>query len=214
MNTGTSQTEAEGVGDESLERDTWPGHVEEPVDLPAQLAPYVTGLSLNDPLLAERMIEDGHRLRAKYGLPNREAMTDPHEYERRLRAIADSLDVPVRGAFECGTFFTENPSAAAVYFEEVRKIGVPIDRSTRQRYGRSLVNLEHEIVHAVQWKESPRMSPEEMEYEAYVACGRNEILRGNPVTVRAVFSLIGASVNHWYKDQSEKEGRKIVPAWL
>lgn len=180
-----------------------------------KLAEYITGLRPDNPMIVERLIEDQKIIRAKYGLPKREAINNPYEYELTLRKIAGSLGVSIKSRSECGSFFEEYNNVGAAHFEKENKIGVDIDRSNLKSYSKSMSTLEHELIHALQHKNSPRMPIELMEYEAYVACGNNELLREDLELVKTIFQyLIGASVMHWYSQESKNRGEEVSPKWM
>lgn len=179
-----------------------------------KLSEYLIGLKIDDPQIVERLIEDQKIIRAKYGLPSVDTVANPTEYERLLRAMAEDLGVEIKSTGEFGKFFDES-HAGGVYFEDQNKIGVDINTESRESYIRSINILEHELIHALQHKNSPRMPIELMEYEAYVAGGNNEALKDDPELVDFVFRyLIGNSVSHWYSFESKKRGEGISPTWL
>ncbi len=179
-----------------------------------KLSEYLIGLKIDDPQIVERLIEDQKIIRVKYGLPSVGSITSPTEYERSLRVIAGDLGVEIKNTGEFGKFFDES-HASGVYFEDQNKIGVDINTESRESYIRSINILEHELIHALQNKNSPRMPIELMEYEAYIAGGNNEALKDDPELVDFVFRhLIGASVSHWYSFESKKRGENISPTWL
>lgn len=196
---------------ESLEKNEG----KESVDFATKLSEYITGLKPEDPQIIERLIEDQKIIRAKYDLPKREAISNPYEYERALRSIADSLGVSIKSKSECGSYFEEYTGIGAAHFENENKIGIDINRSNLESYSKSMSTLEHELIHALQHKNSPRMPIELMEYEAYIACGNNEILRDNQDLVKTVFQyLIGTSVMHWYTQESKNRGEEVTPVWM
>lgn len=179
-----------------------------------KLSEHLIGMKIDDPQIVERLVEDQKVIRAKYGLPSVDSMPSPSEYERLLRNIAEDLGAEIKSTDEFGKFFDES-HAGGVYFEDQNKIGVDINYATRESYIRSINVLEHELIHALQHRNSPRMPIELMEYEAYIAGGNNEALRDDPELVDFVFRyLIGNSVSHWYSFESKKRGEDISPAWL
>jgi hypothetical protein len=179
-----------------------------------KLSEHLIGMKIDDPQIVERLVEDQKIIRAKYGLPSTDSMPGPSEYERFLRNVAKDLGTEIKSTGEFGKFFDES-HAGGVYFEDRNKIGVDINSETRESYIRSINVLEHELIHALQHKYSPRMPIELMEYEAYIAGGNNEALRDDPELVDYVFRyLIGNSVSHWYSFESKKRGENISPTWL
>lgn len=182
----------------------------------SRLAEYITGKSLEDPQLIDRLTEDHKRIRAKYNLPDRRSITyNPSEYERFLRNIAQSIGVEIKEQSECGTYFEEAFGVNAVYFSDTKNIGLDIDKQTREAYMVSLNSLEHEVIHALQGSNDLNTMPIElMEYEAYIAGGNMQALKESPEVAEVLFSfLIGGSVQLWYSDMNKSKGLKIEPEW-
>ena len=170
-----------------------------------KLSEQIIGLRINDPALPDRLIEDQKIIRAKYSLPKLEARGNLDEYERDLLDIAKSTGVTIKSKSECGQFFNDYSYVGGVNFEKENKIGVDIDKTDSKSYSKSLGILEHELIHALQNKYHPRMPIEQMEYEAYIAGGNNELIKEHPEIAKLVFeNLIGTSVKHWY-EQNRKE---------
>ena len=184
-------------------------------DFATKLSEHIVGLKIDDPTLPDRIIEDQKVIRTKYSLPSLESRSNLTEYERSLLEIAKSTGVIIKSKSECGKFFEDYPYAGGVHFGEEKKVGVDINRTSFESYAKSLVILEHELIHALQKKHSPQMPIELMEYEAYIAGGNNTYIKEHPQIARLVFdSLIGASVRHWYNQTSEERGEEVTPTWL
>ncbi len=133
------------------------------------LAKYLFGLPLkeeNFKKIIDKIEEDQRIIRQLYGLPPLDMLRyNPGEFERRLKEIASKNRFQIISKLECGDFFGENPAAGGVFFKDQNKIGVDIDRSgTKGDYIRSLITLEHELVHALQSLRYPQMPLEIMEY--------------------------------------------------
>ena len=123
-----------------------------------RLAEYITGIRLDDPKMVERLMEDQQIIRAKYGLPIMDMRFDePNEYERMLLDLAKKMNVEIRSRSEMGQYFIDHPYAGAAHFGERRQIGIGIDRSDISSYKKSIGVLEHELIHASQLIDSPRM---------------------------------------------------------
>ena len=185
-----------------------------------RLSDYLTGMRPEDPRMPERLVNDHYMLREKYHLPDEKmADQDMPEYERRLKEIAKKAGVKIKGTDEAGKFFKEYPMAGAAHFEETKEIAVNIDRSSAGSYRSSLDSLEHEVIHALQNKNTPDMPIEAMEYEAYIAANLNvkAIQEESPDRtegIRAIFQYaIGSSIENWYKEESSKQGMEIKPVW-
>jgi hypothetical protein len=178
----------------------------------SRLAEYITGLRSSDPVMIDRLTKDKEIIRAKYGLPS--IKLPPAEYERTLRSMAKELGVPIRPKAELERFFKEKV-AGAIYRDETNEIYADVDRESRRAYMSSINNLEHELIHSIQQKRFPSMPIEAMEYEAYVAGGNMEYLRRHPDQIDSTLFnyFIGSSVNFYYREKSEKTGRKVEPIW-
>lgn len=180
-----------------------------------KISNYIIGIGVEDPQMADRLASDQRAIRAKYHLPDLDMKTiAPSEYEGALRNIAKKEGVEIRGTHEFSAFFNEYPYAAAVHLGEGR-IAVDVEREgSLKSYQSGLAMFEHELVHALQDKYSPRMPIELMEYEAYIANGNMDGLKNDPEMVKVLFDmLIGGSVNHWYAEESERRGEKVTPQW-
>ncbi len=183
---------------------------------PDRLVEYLTGLRLGDPKLLDRLEEDQEIVRAKYGLRNRNFnLSNPSDYESYLRELAQVNGVSIRPTSDCGQVIRENmDDNRSVFIENDSVIGNNIDKSTREEYLGSLINLEHEVIHSLQYKLTPDMPIEVCEYEAYIANWAINYLRKNPTVVEYMFSCgIDRSVNDWYREQSEKFGEIVRPSW-
>lgn len=179
-----------------------------------RLAEYLTGLDLNSPEMIPRLIEDQKVIRAKYGLPQKDAILNSTEYELLLKNMAKKAGVAIRPKSECGDFFEKYRFAGAVNYSSEKKIGIDIDKSTEKDYARGLNALEHELIHSFQTEKYPSMPIELMEYEAYVAGGNMKIFETNPEAVEVVFGMLMAgSIGNWYSEESEKRGTTVKPEW-
>jgi len=186
----------------------------------SRLIEYVTGLRIEDPKLIEKLENDQIAIREKYKLPKREDRFDnPENYENYLRKIAEENGIKVVSKNEYNAkyssdFFREDSLAGAVYDGDNKVISVDIDNSDENGYLKSLINFEHETIHSLQDKNSPGMEIEQQEYEAYVANWGMDYLKRNPDAIATVFDFaVGGSVNHWYKEESDKKREKIKPKW-
>jgi hypothetical protein len=176
-----------------------------------QLAHYLTGMDIADPALIERIEQDQHVVREKYSLPPFVLKTvAPAEYERELHTLAQKHNIEIRSTHDFDAFFKEHPYAGGAHFEGA---GIAVDvnkNESLEEYRLSLSRLEHELIHALQAKLSPRMPIEVMEYEAYIATGNTEVLKKERGLIEMLFSmLIGGSVLHWYSTQRNKS----TPPW-
>jgi hypothetical protein len=185
-----------------------------------RLAEYLTGFQLGNPKLVDRLLDDRAIIRGKYNLPERTIRFNQHtEYEKYLRELAHKLGVRIDAKSECGQFFLENEYAGGVYMSDDKRVGANIDRENEHTYTHSLEILEHEIIHALQGANSPRMPIELMEYEAYVAGVSFEHLKklgdeDRAESLELFFSMmVGGSVRHWYHEQSMRENKETIPVW-
>jgi hypothetical protein len=169
--------------------------------------------------ILERLKEDKAIVRAKYGFPPEEMLrSDPSEYERRLRETAQRLGVTILPKIGCGSFFEENFSAGAVYIDAREtggssKIGVDIKREEIKGYIKSLSELEHELIHALQAKRYPRIPIELLEYEAYVAGANIDFLEKDLEAIRDVFLgfFLGGSINIDYRLMNQERVLRGLP---
>jgi hypothetical protein len=180
-----------------------------------RLVEYVMGMGLEDSKLIDRLETDQMKVRAKYGLPDRKyRFANPSEYEAFLRELADGNGVRVRSKSDCGNFFEKYPFAGAVYLDQEKTVGVNIDKKSQDNYLKSLLLLEHELIHALQYKYYPGMPVEIQEYEAYVAGWNIDYLRENPEKVSDIFGFfVMGSVKHWYQETSENIHETLEPVW-
>ncbi len=200
----------------TVELNTSPEHAENNEQSRAnQLSKYIIGLGIEDPKMADRLASDQQAIRAKYSLPDLDMKTAaPSEYESALRNMAKKEGVEIRSSHEFDAFFKENPYAGAVHLGEGR-VAVDVEREgSLKSYQSGLTKLEHELVHALQDKYSPRMPIELMKYEAYIANGNMDVFKNDPEMARVLFDmLIGGSVSHWYTEESKRRGEKVTPTW-
>ena len=180
----------------------------------SRLAEYITGMRPEDEKMVDRLAEDQKVIRAKYHLPAIGEISLLTDYERYLRQRAEELGVEIRPTSACGDFFKEYPMAGGVSFGNEKRIGMNVVKDDADTYKRSLAILEHELIHALQAKDSPLMPIELKEYEAYIARGNMDYLRTNQRAIEAVFGLlIGSSVNMWYSSRSKQLQSEIEPEW-
>jgi len=188
------------------------------------LCQFILGLPLhkdNLPKILQRLEEDQQKTRKKYDLPPIPMLReDPREYQRRLIEKAKKIGVTILPKIACGSFFEETPAAGAVFISSSdsgsseNKIGVDIKEDSLDNLIRSIKELEHELIHALQNKKYPSMPIEIQEYEAY-ASGINLIyLQKNPDEIKEIFFdfFIGGSVRTWYKLINEEASKKGLPA--
>jgi hypothetical protein len=185
-----------------------------------RLIEYITGVKIDDPLLPERLKNDQNAIRAKYKLPPREMrLEQPGEYEKVLLEIARKYKIQIATKSECGSFFEESPMAGGVFFDQTKKVGVDLDKTSKKTYTKSLGTLEHELIHGMQNEYSPRMPIEQMEYEAYIAGANLEHLKDMEETDRDeslkafIGFSIGGSVQHWYSNLSKMTDKEQRPTW-
>lgn len=182
----------------------------------SKLAEYITGMRPDDPQMLERLITDQKILRAKYNLPTIESRTEyPFaEYERLLYEMAAKNNVTIRDKDEHVRFF-ENYMASALYDDDLHAVFVGMERDTEKKYGKSLVTLEHELIHGEQEVHAKTMPIELQEYEAYVASMNMPKFKNMPEEIESVlFSFsIGVSTNIWYAQNKENGKGPIEPVW-
>ncbi len=192
---------------------------EAPSSFTQKLVLHLTGFKTDDVRIIDKLIADKVRLRAKYQLPPlARRRSNPQEYEKELRGLAQKYKTQVRSSSESGEFFQVHPYAHAAHVPEDHRAIVDLDKEDRNTYALSLGDLEHELIHAMQSILSPRMPIELQEYEAYIAANFNylEDLKNEPnlaETIEAIFWYVAGSVDHWYSEQSKKRGEDLRPEW-
>lgn len=187
-----------------------------------KLAEYLTGLKIDDPQIVFKIAEDRKRVRGKYGLPTQTLIVvSISEYESQLRAIAHKYKIDIQKTTHFGDFFIKHPYVEAVNVVGEKRVGVDINKESPTSYKLSIEVLEHELIHALQGIQSPRMPIELMEYEAYIGGNVDmQELEGLTDEQLRIFVLetlfgekIGGSVEHWYQEQSNKQGHEVKPPW-
>ncbi|MGB9883219.1 MAG: hypothetical protein ACPLRN_01750 [Microgenomates group bacterium] len=188
------------------------------------LCQFLTGFSLtpeNYSKIIQRLRTDRDIVRKKYGLPPLEMLKDnPREFERSLQEIATGIGVTILPRIACGSFFEEILSAKAVFLSssdtgsENDKIGVDIKDETLAELIKSLLALEHELIHAQQHIRYPQMPLEVTEYEAYVASVNLKALEEDPTLIRDAFFdfFVGGSTRTGYRLLNEDRKRRGLPA--
>lgn len=161
--------------------------------------------------LSNRLLEDVPIVRQKYALPSKDMwLSAPGEYYSQLEVIAHNEGVSLRSREEFEKFFQKR-LASAVYFEhpyptialeKLRDMDNVSDALSKAG------TLEHELIHAIQFKKYPRMSAIRKEYEAYIANTNENGLKTNPwfFLERAAISLtVDQLESEWTKYQDEKQ---------
>ncbi len=180
----------------------------------SRLSEYITGLRPEDPKMVDRLIEDQKIIRTKYDLPYYYEFNSIPEYEDFLYNIAKKYGTDIRTKSECGKFFDEVPFANGVAFGDINAVGLNIDKETDKTYTKSLLVLEHELIHVMQKNQTPAMPTEHREYEAYISGLNIDAIREHPNDLEVIFSfLIGGSVNTWYNLESKEKGELLKPKW-
>lgn len=181
-----------------------------------RLIEYITGMRLDNPEIDDRLIMDRKIIREKYHLPEKRGeLTD---YDRFLKSVAKKEGVKIKNTSDVGSFFKDTQDAAGVYFREMNQIATDINTTTSESYGKSLITLEHELIHALQYKYYPEMPTEIREYEAYVIGISIEGIKEyfddleSPLFTLLAAPLLG-SVYFSYKEESERKGIEIKPNW-
>lgn len=187
------------------------------------LCQFLTGFSLtpeNYPKIIQKLRTDRDIVRKKYRLPPLEMLKDnPREFERSLKEIARRIGVTILPRIACGSFFEETHTAMAVFLPSSDtgsiedKIGVDIKDETLAELIKSLLALEHELIHAQQHVRYPRMPLEVSEYEVYVASVNLEALEEDPTLIKDAFFdfFVGGSTRIGYRLLNEDRKRRELP---
>lgn len=175
------------------------------------LSEYITGIRCdeNPEKMALRLKWDHQRLKIKYALPPQsEKYNNPKEYLEKLKEIAEERDIKIFGPEQYQDRYHEEPKEG--FTDDIDGIiYVTPDKNDLV----TAYRIEHEIVHAMQVKNSDMRNErpvEEMEYEAYVVANLSLInLDKDPVgTFDHIFALgLIGSCRSWYK----KRGK--IGAW-
>ncbi|MBD3363331.1 hypothetical protein GF362_06465 [Candidatus Dojkabacteria bacterium] len=174
----------------------------------SKVTEYVTGIPYHktEKLIA-RMVEDHQIIKAKYGLPPRDLLySDPAEYRRRLMKVAKNNSISVRAEYELEEWFEES-GAEGTYSTDSRDVFIDLKRpESEYEVYKQINNLEHEIIHALQFMRYPRMPIEKKEYEAFLSSNINiKKLEQNPSEILLYFwRRVLKSVNMFYKQEEGK----------
>lgn len=182
-----------------------------------RLCEYITGMRFDNPKLTERLIEDQKVVRAKYGLLDVSMLKNsPEEYENFLMGMASRNGVKIRDRNDFAGYFDRDGAPAAEYFEGKSKIGVTVFRNEDEgKYIRSLIKLEHELIHSIQEKKYPGMPIELLEYEAFIARANTEMAVDDSENFLPIFfGVTLSSVRGDYEDEYLKaEKGTDSPVW-
>lgn len=183
-----------------------------------RLVEYITGFNQDTPseTIIDKIEKDQKIIREKYGLPSLEYVKENlSEHERYLRKLAEENKVQIREKSDCGKYFGEDINCSANFFEKEGRIGTTINKTSYEEYMKSIDSLEHEIIHSCQIIKFPKMTIEQMEYEAYVAgVDTNSLYEGfSNQNVSRFFRKIESSVKAWYEEKSEGKPVEIKPVW-
>ncbi|MFA6416557.1 MAG: hypothetical protein WCW56_03745 [Candidatus Paceibacterota bacterium] len=119
--------------------------------------------------------------------------------------LGANLKTTITAKSACGQYFYDDSIASAAFFEERNNIGIDIKKQTLDSYTGSLGELEHEVIHAIQQKESQSMPIELREYEAYIAGANVDYLQENPEVIKMLFQhMVGGSVSSWYQEEGTR----------
>ncbi len=167
--------------------------------------------------MLERIITDQKKLRFKYKLPTLEsrAKYPENEYELILQNMAKENNTVIRSKDEHVRFFDTYKMANAIYNDEIHSIFIDIKRGSKNDYGKSLVTLEHELIHSYQEINENRMPIELREYEAYVSTMNMPKFKEMPGEIEFIlFSFcIGVSTNIWYQQNKDNGKGPLEPVW-
>ncbi len=168
-----------------------------------EMARRIIGIGIDDPKIFDRIATDQAIIRQKYGLPVREKMIESlPNYERFLLDLAKKKGVALRSSGEfSGLPKEEHPTMTLL--GNYQAIVGDIKKTSVKEYLRSLVMLEHEIIHVLQ---GDGMPIELSEYEAYVAVLSPDYLREHPGNLVNLFGIkIHGSVEFWKNIHTAKK---------
>jgi hypothetical protein len=137
--------------------------------------------------ISEVLFEDRAIIRQKYNLPDRELLaSDPSEYLRRLKQVAQENGVQFDNESDLVNFFKNNQSAAVHWNVREKTVDIPVikDRHPRKLAIQRLPEQEHELIHILQHRRYPNMPLYRKEYEACLAAtASDEEINHRPFTV-------------------------------
>jgi hypothetical protein len=169
-----------------------------------KLAKDRTGLELNDPDIGNKLLEDQNNLNKTYDLPDRnERITNPTQYKKDLENIAAKYNINIKYVDSNYTdaVFQQSPIARGYYDNKTNSIVIKVTDGKDV----NLAELEHELIHGLQYYTNPDMPIEQAEYEAYVAANMSTDLDtiNKPANKLGLFDGISGSVNHFYLENGE-----------
>ena len=154
--------------------------------------------------------EKRSELRVKYGMPDRQPVLDGkeklEEYHEKLLLLAGEKEIGVASDFEEYAQKHHLPGGANACFGDDTDNKIHIIKDFNPNDVPDVKSLEHELVHALQYKNEPGMPIEQKEFEAYLVADGLDYIFQNPSLRDIFFSLIKSSVDSYKKFAISTEG--------
>lgn len=169
---------------------------------------HVSGISFDDPEIGETLIGKRNDLRRHYNLPSREKLLNNEqtlpEYNSQLSELANKNNIGIIGDLEeykVKKGYTQQGITGLFADDDDNKIH--ISNNFNSSNPQHVKILEHELIHALQYKFKPNMPVEQKEFEAYLcADAHDEILQSEKFR-DILFSLIQNSSVYWYQQNNK-----------
>lgn len=154
--------------------------------------------------------EKRSELRVKYDIPDRQPVLDGketlEEYYEKLLLLAGEKEIGVVRDFEEYAQKHHLPEGANACFGDDTDNKIHIIKDFNPNDVPDIKSLEHELVHALQYKNEPGMPIEQKEFEAYLVADGLDYIFQNPSLRDIFFSLIKSSVDSYKKFAISTEG--------
>ena len=168
----------------------------------------VSDINPNSPDLAKQLSGERFALRDKYNLPDVLAVArgekSPEQYYNELIALSEGEGIGVSYDLEEFAEINNLPvGCTGMYSDDIDNrihLASTFDRTKPP----SIIILEHELVHAMQYKRDRDMPIEKKEYEAYLIASGNKGILENPKFRDMLFSLMVMSSKYYYEQNGEK----------
>lgn len=169
----------------------------------------------NDSNFAEELIEKKTHIREKYQLPDRSGYSTGEKplssYVDALVELAAANGVVLKGDVETYRVSKGLPNSVTGVYDNDRGancIHLPtgfFEKMSSKDFApadvKNIKVLEHELVHALQYKEHPEMPIQQKEFEAYMAADALDDILRNPSMRAFLFGMIQSSCDHYIPDE-------------
>jgi hypothetical protein len=168
----------------------------------------VSDIDPNSPDLANQLSEQRFALRDKYNLPDVRAVArgekSPEQYYNELISLSESEGVGVSYDLEEFAEINNLPEGCTGMYSDDIDNRIHLASTFDRTKPPSIIILEHELVHALQYKREKEMPIEKKEYEAYLIASGNMGILENPKFRDMLFSLMIMSSTYFYEQNGQK----------